>query len=236
METQFWLERWQNSEIGFHQTDVNAHLQDYWERLRAPSDSLVFVPLCGRTRDMTWLRAQGYRILGVELSSIAVRDFYAENGLQAKVDAHPPFERWEADRVTLLRGDLFDLTAGDLEDVVAVYDRAALGAFPPDMRQRYVRKLVAILPPSVQILLVTMDYAQDAMSGPPFAVSEQEVQALFGPEYRIDHLRTRDVLAENARFQKRGLKQLVEHVFHIRRGDRANRERVGDDASEEPDR
>ncbi|MDA8364066.1 MAG: thiopurine S-methyltransferase [Gammaproteobacteria bacterium] len=236
METQFWLERWQNNEIGFHQTDVNAHLQDYWERLRVPSGGLVLVPLCGRTRDMIWLRAQGYRILGVELSSIAVRDFYAENGLQAKVDAHPPFERWEADRVTLLRGDLFDLTAGDLEDVVAVYDRAALGAFPPEMRQRYVKKLVSILPPSVQTLLITMNYPQDAMSGPPFAVSEQEVRALFGSEYRIDQLRTRDVLAENARFQRRGLKQLVEHVFRIRHGNRANREGVAGDALAESDR
>ncbi len=215
MESQFWLERWQNNEIGFHQSDINAHLRDYWEHLRVPAGSLVFVPLCGRTRDMVWLRAGGYRILGAELSPIAVSSFYAENGLGAQVTPQPPFERWEAGGITLLRGDVFDLTVADLEGVTAVYDRAALVAFPSPMRRDYVRKLASVLPSAAQILLVTMDYPQDQMPGPPFSVPEQEVRDLYGPEYRVDRLRTRDVLSENDRFHKRGLTRLVEHVFHI---------------------
>ncbi len=216
MKPEFWLERWQNNEIGFHQTEINVHLQDYWMHLRVPAGGVVFVPLCGRTRDMTWLRAQGHKVLGVEISPIAVRDFYAENRLKAQTKTQPPFDRWEADGVTLLRGDLFDLSAGDLKDVVAVYDRASLIAFPADMRQRYVRKLAAILPPHVGTLLVAMDYPQGEMPGPPFSVSEREVRDLYEPNNRVELLHTRDILDENPRFRARGLTQLVEKVFYIR--------------------
>ncbi len=218
MKPEFWLERWQKNEIGFHQTEINVHLRDYWRHLQIPPGALVFVPLCGRTHDMIWLREQGYRVLGVELSPIAVRDFCAENRLQVQVKTQSPFDRWESDRLTLLRGDLFELSSGDLADVAAVYDRASLIAFPPEMRQRYVRKLASVLPPTVETLLVVMDYPQEQMSGPPFSVSEREVRALYEPEHRVELLHTRDALDENPRFRMRGLTQLVEMVFHIRPG------------------
>ncbi|MHB8346294.1 MAG: thiopurine S-methyltransferase [Acidiferrobacterales bacterium] len=218
MEPEFWLERWQNNEIGFHQAEINAHLRDYWAQMGIPPGGLVFVPLCGRSHDMMWLRTQGYRVLGVELSPIAVQDFYAENRLQAQMKSGPKFDRWEADGLMLLRGDLFDLAAGDLTDVAAVYDRASLVAFPPEMREQYVRKLASVLPPATRMLLVVMDYPKQQMSGPPFPVSEREVRALYEPGNRVELLHTRDILDENPRFRTRGLTRLSEQAFHIRPG------------------
>ena len=52
-----------------------------------------------------------------------------------------------------------------------MYDRASLIALPPEMRERYARHLAGILPPATQILLITLDYPQPEMPGPPFAVS-----------------------------------------------------------------
>jgi len=216
MQTEFWLERWQNNEIGFHQTEVNVHLQEFWGRLRVPTGGTVFVPLCGRTRDMLWLRARGFRILGVELSPLAVRDFFAENRLDVQVTARPPFDRWEADGITLLRGDFFELTAEDMQDVAGVYDRASLIALPQEMRERYVAKLDTILPPQVETLLVAMEYRQSEMPGPPFSVSENELRSLYERRCFVEHLCTKDILDENPRFRARGLTRLVEMVFHIR--------------------
>ncbi len=216
MDSDFWLERWQNNEIGFHQAEVNLHLQEYWNRLQAPAGGTILVPLCGRTRDMLWLRAQGYRILGVELSPIAVRDFFAENRLAVQVTARPPFDRWESDGITLLRGDFFDLAEVDTSDVVAVYDRAALIALPHEMRADYVAKLVALLPPHAQMLLVVMEYPEAEMPGPPFPVAENEVRLLYEGRYEVEHLYTKDILDENPRFRARGLTRLVEKVFHLR--------------------
>src|SRR4030042_914462 len=90
MNPDFWLERWQRNEIGFHQPEINAHLQDFWGQLAVPAGGQVFVPLCGKSRDLLWLRARGHRVLGVELSPIAVRDFFAENALTPAPAARPP--------------------------------------------------------------------------------------------------------------------------------------------------
>lgn len=209
----FWLERWEQNQIGFHQNEINSHLQEYWPRLQLPAGSPVFVPLCGKSRDLLWLRAQGHPVLGVEVSPIAVRDFFNENRLTAQVSAQGKFDRWEADGLVVLRGDFFDLPPALLTAVTAVYDRASLIALPPDMRARYVHKLREILPPAFRMLLVTMEYDPGEMSGPPFAVSEAEVRSLYEPALTVERLRTHDVLSDSPRFRERGLTRLDEQVF-----------------------
>jgi thiopurine S-methyltransferase len=215
MKAEFWLERWQRNEIGFHQGEINAHLQEYWSGLHLPEGAEVLVPLCGKSRDMLWLRAQGHRVLGVELSPLAVEDFCLENELKPQVRSHGAFDSWSCDGVTLLCGDFFDLEPADLKGVAGVYDRASLVALPLEMREHYARHLQRILPAQVPMLLVTMDYAQQEMSGPPFAVSEAEVCGLYGVHYAIERLYTLDVLAENPRFRERGLTRLDEVVYRL---------------------
>lgn len=214
MEKEFWLERWARNEIGFHQGDINPHLRRFWLEA-APASGRVFVPLCGKSRDLLWLRHQGQPVLGVELSTIAARAFFEENGLAPVQQSKPPFESFEARGVEILCGDFFDLDAARLKDVTAVYDRAALVALPPELRARYAAHLAAILPADTRLLLVTFDYEQGAMNGPPFAVSPAEVDTLFAPFGRIRKLASHDALADNPRFRERGLTRIDEHVFLI---------------------
>lgn len=215
MNPEFWQERWQRNEIGFHQREINAHLQDYWPRLGLPAESQVFVPLCGKSRDLLWLRARGHAVLGVELSPIAVRDFFRENALTPQLSRQGAFERCEADGLAVLCGDFFDLTPADLKGIAGVYDRASLIALPPEMRPRYAAHLAAILPKGAAILLVTMEYRQAEMSGPPFSVSEDEVRKLYEKHYVVTRLFTKDILAENPRFRERGLSALSEKVYQL---------------------
>jgi thiopurine S-methyltransferase len=218
LKKEFWLERWEREETGFHQDDFNPYLRQYWQELQLARDSEVFVPLCGKSRDMLWQRDQGHRVLGVELSAIAVQAFFKENGYtpqhvsQYQV-AGGKFEQYEADDIRIMCGDFFDLGKTDLEKVIAVYDRASLIALPPEMRGRYVRHLVSILPPATQILLVTLEYPQPEMQGPPFSVSASEVQAFYREHAEIRLLAQMDVLAQNPRFQQRGLTRMVENIF-----------------------
>jgi thiopurine S-methyltransferase len=216
MQSEFWLERWQRNEIGFHQQAFNAHLQDYWKHLRIPPESPVFVPLCGKSRDMLWLRAQGHPVVGVEISTLALRDFFVENSLTPQHSQRPPFDIWQADGIELLCGDFFALTPADLVGIAAVYDRASLIALPPPLRERYVTKLAGILPAQVEMLLVTMEYPQAQMQGPPFSVAEEEVRALYAQRYQVEALYTKDILAENPRFRERGLTHLAEKVYRLR--------------------
>jgi len=213
MKKDFWLERWDRGEIGFHQDEVNPYLIQYWPQLHIARDSMVFVPLCGKSRDMLWLREQGHPVLGVELSAIAVQAFFNENGYSPQHASEGRFDRCEADNICILCGDFFDLRKDDLAKVGAVYDRASLIALPPEMRESYARHLVSILPPATQILLVTVDYSQAEMQGPPFSVAAEEVIALYRDYADVRSLAKLDALAKNPRFRERGLSRMQECIF-----------------------
>lgn len=213
MDAEFWHERWQKNQIGFHQHEINSHLQAFWNNLVVPVGSRIFVPLCGKSRDMLWLRSLGLGVTGVEISPIAVHDFFKENGLEPVVTRHGKFERWEADGLVILQGNFFDLTAAEVADCAGVFDRASLIALPPAMRERYAQHLMAILPRHIQILLVTLEYDQQEMGGPPFAVHEAEVRALYEGKYQVDRLLAINALDDEPGFRQRGLTRLAEKVY-----------------------
>lgn len=213
MKKDFWLERWEREEIGFHQDEINQHLRQYWHELHFAQSGEVFVPLCGKSLDMLWLKKQGYSVLGVEISSIAVQSFFKENGYIPNHITGNKFEICEADSIRIMCGDFFDLGKDDLANVRMVYDRASLVALPPEMREQYARHLVNILPSGTRILLITFDYPQAEMSGPPFAVSQKEVESLYSKHAGIRLLAQHDVLALTPRFKERGLTRLYENIF-----------------------
>ena len=213
MKKEFWLERWERKEIGFHQEEINPYLCQYWKELHHARAGEVFVPLCGKSRDMLWLHRQGQPVLGVELSAIAVQAFFEENGHIPHRSIAGKFDSYEADGIRILCGDFFDLSKDDLAKVSAVYDRASLIALPPEMRERYALHLVGILPSATQILLITYDYPQPEMPGPPFAVSTGEVEALYRGHAEVRLLAQIDALPQNQRLQQRGVSRLQENVF-----------------------
>ena len=178
MKKDYWIERWERGETGFHQNEINPYLIRHWHDVRPTQGRKVFVPLCGKSQDMLWLHGQGYSVLGVELSAIATQAFFTEFGYIPHKTIGVKFDQYEADGITILCGDFFNLAKDALAGVSVVYDRASLVALPPEMRERYVHHLVNLLPSETQILLITFDYPQHKMNGPPFAVSTTEVTAL----------------------------------------------------------
>lgn len=213
MNKDFWLERWERKETGFHQDEINPYLRQFWQELHQAEGDGVFVPLCGKSLDMLWLRSQGCDVIGVELSPVAAQAFFEENGYVPELSSGGHFNCFEADHMRILCGDFFDLKREDLQNVKWVYDRASMVALPPDMRECYVRHLVSVLPPGAQILLVAFDYPQQQMAGPPFAVSRVEIEMHYGEFAQIRHLAEVDVLADNPRFAARGVSHLYENIF-----------------------
>lgn len=186
MKHEFWLERWEQNQIGFHQAEINRYLTGHWNELGLPPGAAVFVPLCGKSLDMLWLREQGHPVVGIELSRKAVEAFFHENGLTTAVSEGDRFATYSTEGLCIHAGDFFALTAGDLGEVRAVYDRAALIALPPSMREEYARHMATLLPGGAHILLVTMEYPAGALEGPPFSVTEEEVHALYGDNFSIE--------------------------------------------------
>lgn len=216
MDTGFWLEKWQKGEIGFHLGKVNPLLEKYWA-LVDHVQGHVFVPLCGKSRDMAWLAQLGRNVVGVELSPLAVDAFFVEAGWQAEIVRQGALARHAAHQgqVIVWQGDFFELTSAHVAGCSLVYDRAALIALPARLRQRYVEHLRDLLPTGTQILLVTLEYPQTEMRGPPFSVEEPEVHALYGGWAQIERVVARDVLKENERFRQRGVSDLKEVVYRI---------------------
>ncbi|WP_374381586.1 thiopurine S-methyltransferase [Pseudomonas fluvialis] len=218
MEEAFWQARWAQGQIGFHLQEVNPYLQQHWPSLSIAPGSQVLVPLCGKSLDMAWLAGQGLRVLGVELAERAVEDFFAEQGLQPEVEQQGVLRLYRAAGVEIYCGDFFNVQAEHAAGCTALYDRAALIALPETMRARYVEHLAAILPGNCRGLLVSLEYAQEEMSGPPFSVSQAEIDARLSPYWQIELLARHDVLNENWRFLQRGLSSLHESIYRLQRG------------------
>ena len=195
MEAEFWHERWRSGQIGFHQASADRNLTRHWSVLDLPRGSRVFVPLCGKSLDMLWLRDEGHPVIGIDLSAIALEAFLMENGIPARRRVQEDFDIYETPEFRLYRGDYFALTAADLKDVAAVYDRAALIAWAPEMRSPYVGHLAALVRPGTQMLLITMEYLQPQMAGPPFSVMREEVERLYAPYFTLHEVDRQDILA-----------------------------------------
>jgi thiopurine S-methyltransferase len=216
MHADFWQERWARNEIGFHLQEVNPCLRRYWSSLALEDQARVLLPLCGKSLDIAWLASQGCRVVGVELVQRAVEEFFREHALQPQISEEGEFVVYRAGGLEIYCGDFFALTAQQLGPCQAFYDRAALIALPADMRARYAAHLGAILPSTCQGLLVTLDYDQTQMQGPPFAVADNEVQQRFAGAWRIEPLGCGDALDE--KFRQRGVQRLDERVYRLGRG------------------
>ena len=216
MEHDFWHQRWQQNQIGFHNAEINPHLQRHWTALDTKPDGRVFVPLCGKSNDLLWLRAQGHQVVGIELSPLAVEAFFADNGLQPTQRRNGDFVVSEVDGLEIFCGDFFALTPELLGPIDAVYDRAALVALPPETRLDYAARMAELMEPGVAMLLVAFDYPQHEMSGPPFSVVEREVDLLYHSWCTIDLLAGEDVLERELHFRERGLSRLSEQVYRLR--------------------
>lgn len=216
MHPEFWQQRWTENQIGFHQSTPTPLLLKYWPSLGLAAGARVFVPLAGKSLDMAWLGAQGHRVLGVELSRIAVEQFFAEHGLHPEVRQSKYGRHYAAGGIELICGDAFALDDGILGDCAAVFDRAALIALPPALRERYADELYARLPTGCRGLLVTLEYPQEERAGPPFSVPEDEVRALYSRDWQVKLLDRRPIPPEHPGYVG-GVSSLDTAVYALRR-------------------
>ena len=213
MNAEFWRDKWQKSEIGFHLSEVHPLLRRHGVALSGKRR--VFVPLCGKSLDMLYLRELGCEVGGIELSPIAVEQFFTEHGMTPVRSQLGDLQCFEAEGIKLFQGDFFALRPEDLGEVDAVYDRAALIAMPPDMQTRYAQQLMALIPAHASILLITLGYDQSEMKGPPFSTLPEQVADLFSERFSFEEVESLDVLAGNPALQSRGLTSLTESVWRL---------------------
>jgi thiopurine S-methyltransferase len=210
MDREYWINRWDRNQTGFHLHGVNPLLMQYWPWIRGR----VLVPLCGKTEDLCWLAERRHEVVGVEVSLTAAKAFAEEQGIVFTETHEPPFTVLRGNWITYYVGDFFDFTPDITGLFDAFYDRAALIALPPEMRPAYVHQLTSLMAEGAQGLLIGLEYDPSQMHGPPFSVPEAEVRSLFA-SLRCEKLLEYDCLEQEPKFKERGLTWLKETVYRV---------------------
>lgn len=217
VDNQHWLDRWKENRIGFHEPVVNQHLQQYLTLFKLPAGACVFLPLCGKALDIAWIAEQGFEVIGIELSQLAIESFFEENQLDYERFDTDRFGIYKSGKISLLQGDFFDLRNDDLGACSLVYDRASLIAMQLGDRPRYYDHMLSIIPAVSNMLLITLEYDQAEMQGPPFAVPRDEVYRYYSDAFSINLLESSDIIDERPRWRDAGLSALSESVFRLDR-------------------
>lgn len=209
MDAQFWINAWNEGRTGFHLEKYNPKLIEFFSRLNPEEGRKVLVPLCGKTKDMLWLHENKLHVHGVELHQNAVESFFSENKLTPEIKADGTFTNFSYQNIVVSSGDFFRLNENNVYDYI--YDRASLVALPQSMREEYVAVVTRALKPQGQYLLIVYDYDQNEMQGPPFSISEEEIQRLYKNEYSIQLLKSEELTEGNSRLS--AVKSMKEKVY-----------------------
>jgi thiopurine S-methyltransferase len=210
--TENWLSRWEDGRIGWHEADGSAALQKFWPT--PGNGQRVLVPLCGKSFDLLWLARQGYDVTGVELSDIAIRAFFEESGIEFATSTTDGLLvlRSSSPRITLVCCDYFDFSSNPFD---ALYDRASLIALPAESRPEYVRHTKSLLKSGATQILITLEYDQSQVDGPPYSVLAAEVADYWSDLRRVSGRNVIDGVPP--KFREAGLTEVTESVWLSKR-------------------
>ncbi len=182
MNIESWKQAWESNNIGFHKSKPHPQLVKHFNELKLVRGNRIFLPLCGKTLDIGWLLAQDMRVVGAEVSQIAVSQLFQELGLEPSIaeDSHGSW--YSAENIDIFVGDIFALTSDSIGGVDAIYDRAAMVALPKDQRKLYSKLLIEISHSAPQ-LIITFDYDENLKTGPPFSINGAEVNHHYNASY-----------------------------------------------------
>ena len=176
MDSSFWHEAWREDRTSFHQNEVHPELRTHadWFLSRGPHE--VLVPLCGKSCDLGWLARQGHRVLGIELSMIAIEALFERERWTPSPFKQDGVQGWRWGAVTILCADLFTLPATFDPRCSRLWDRAAMVALPDAMREAYVRRVRSLLTEEACGLVSTLESVPEDRGGPPFSVGHAELE------------------------------------------------------------
>lgn len=210
MDSNFWINRWTAGEIGFHQPTYLDKLLEYFPLLNPEKGQRVLVPLCGKSKDLAWLSQLELNVHGVELYEKAAESFFVENTFpEPQKNQTEHFTDYSSHNVTISCGDFFKLNRDERYDLV--YDRAALVALPLPIRKNYAEMIRHVLKEGGKYLLITYEYDQTLLAGPPFSVGEKEIHELYGKAFLIRRMESQKPTREGPRMA--ALENVMQTVY-----------------------
>lgn len=221
MNPEFWHKCWERNSIGFHQPSVHQFLTEQVSNLLSREGSAnaekpnIFIPLCGKSLDMLWWAEHG-NVVGSELSDIACQDFFSENQLTPEITSEGEHQLYQFANLAIYQGDFFQLTPTQFPRFDYIYDRAALIALPPVLRQQYVNHLASFIAEGTELVLINLEYPAGELEGPPFTISAELVHQLFS-DFKVTEVTARDLQGDQFASRALPVSKLTERLFLIKR-------------------
>jgi thiopurine S-methyltransferase len=207
MELQYWYKKWENEDIGFHNDRTNPVLLNFIEKFISYQNNIessCLIPLCGKSKDLLFLKEFFKQITGVELVKKAIDDFFSENQLKANVFK----DTYKYENLEIINHNIFDLPKSNKKKFKYIYDRAAIIALPEKKRRSYVNSLKDLMDNTCTILMITIEYSSQSVVGPPFSVSKKEIQEYF-KGFSIDEVHHEKLVSALSKFKDIQITQKV---------------------------
>lgn len=197
MTYNYWQLRWKNDEVPFHCQEANQFLVAHKDVLPVSTNNSCrfFVPLCGKSVDLSYLADCGYDVYGCEFIEKAIEDFFEEQNLKyTKTKMSEEIIAFKATEknITLYQGDFFALSSSLIGKFDAVWDRGSLVAIDSCQREDYAKLMNELMAENCKYLLFSCVINEDSYKGPPHTVSHDEIKGLFGSFCDVRHLKVYD--------------------------------------------
>jgi thiopurine S-methyltransferase len=164
---------------------------------------------------MDLLADDGYHVIGVELSKIAIEAYFEARKVKPSREKRGRFIIWRERNVEIWCGDIFDLTKKELGDIRMLYDCASLTAFSPDSRPHYVEHFHEKLSQQSKILLMTTESPDEHQSNSALSI-DPEVRTLYEMNYDIQLLHGQDSLLIDPEYPDEPMSMMEEKVYLIK--------------------
>lgn len=197
-ENQMWLSAWETVPLpsGLNAPEKRLNILDEFFSLDIPKGETILVPLCGKTIDMLVMAEHGYKVVGIELSEIATKDFFVENDIPYQITIHPTL-CYSSENIKIFVGDFFNISLPDIS-CAGFYDVAALIAISPLQRRLYINRISELLSQDAIGYLVSVEH-QMATSNPPYSIAEKEINAIYSnfEVTKVQDFEERDLISSN---------------------------------------
>ncbi|KAM4706066.1 putative thiopurine S-methyltransferase [Rhinophrynus dorsalis] len=197
-----WVQIWESRKIAFHQDNIHKLLSEFLDTMLNNRKQLsIFFPLCGKAVDMKWLADMGHNIVGVDVSETGLKGFFEENNIDYVEEAMTGIPgakvfKSTSGNISLYCCNIFNLSDSLIGKFGGIWDRGAMVAMNPCDRERYTNLMVSLMAKDCRYLLVTHIYNPALIKGPPFYITDADLERLLGPLCIIKHMKTVDAMSD----------------------------------------
>ena len=195
---QIWDRIYEDQGDGWTSEKVNKELLKFHDVLiNCKTGLAILVPMCGKSRIMLWFAERGHRVVGIEWSGVAVKQFFEENCLAYNTKSciiggiEMPVYTAHDKTITIYCGDLFAFKEDNLGGFDCIFDHGSIGSFnftDTVKRAMYAELMNSFTKPGGRIILSFFDYEHSEHPTVPFAVTEEEVTTLYKEHFNPPQL------------------------------------------------